>query len=169
MKDTTATTESVVIECDLPDPPEKVWRALTEQGLLGAWLMPNDMRPEVGAQFRFRPGSGEGAAVECEILAAEPHRILRWRQSERHGSDAEPRSVDSVVSFELSRTPTGGTHLRLVHDGFESCSSPVVERSVLNKTCAVVVQLQPRRLRAHSQRNKTLPGARFLAHLRTAA
>jgi uncharacterized protein YndB with AHSA1/START domain len=169
MKDTTATTESVVIECDLPDPPEKVWRALTEQDLLGAWLMPNDMRPEVGAQFRFRPGSGEGAAVECEILAAEPHRILRWRQSERHGTDAEPRSVDSVVSFELSSIPTGGTHLRLVHDGFESCSSPVVERSVLNKTCAIVVQLEPRRVRAHSRRNKTLPGARFLAHLRRAA
>jgi len=29
--------------------PDKVWRALTEQGLLSAWLLPNDMRPEVGA------------------------------------------------------------------------------------------------------------------------
>ena len=162
MKDTTGTTESVVIECDLPDPPEKVWRALTEQDLLGAWLMPNDMRPEVGAQFRFRPGSGVGAAVECEILAAEPHRILRWRQSERNDTDAEPRSVDSVVSFELSRIPTGGTHLRLVHDEFESCSSPVAGRSVLDKTCAMVVQLQPRRLGAHSRRKKTLADARSL-------
>ena len=162
MKDTTGTTESVVIECDLPDPPEKVWRALTEQDLLGAWLMPNDMRPEVGAQFRFRPGSGEGAAVECEILAAEPHRILRWRQRERNDTDAEPRSVDSVVSFELSRIPTGGTHLRLVHDKFESCSSPVVERSVLDETCAIVVQFQPRKLGTHSRRKKTLAGARFL-------
>ena len=44
MKDTTATTESVVIECDLPDPPQKVWRALTEQDLLGAWLMPKTKR-----------------------------------------------------------------------------------------------------------------------------
>ena len=162
MKDTTATTESVVIECDLPDPPQKVWRALTEQDLLGAWLMPNDMRPEVGAQFRFRPGSGEGAAVECEILAAEPHRILRWRQRERNNTDAQSHSVDSVVSFELSRIPTGGTHLRLVHDEFESCSSSVVERSVLDKTCAIVVQLQPRGLGARSRRKQMLAGARFL-------
>ena len=158
MKDTTAMTESVVIECDLPDPPEKVWRALTEQDLLGAWLMPNDMRPEVGAQFRFRPGSGEGAAVECEILAAEPHRILRWRQSERNDTDARLRSVESVVSFELSSIPTGGTHLRLVHDEFESCSSPDVERSDLNKTRAIVVQLQPRGLGAHSRRKQRLAG-----------
>ena len=169
MKDNTGTTESVVIECDLPDPPEKVWRALTEQDLLGAWLMPNDMRPEVGAQFRFRPGSGEGAAVECEILAAEPHRILRWRQSERNDTDAEHRSVDSVVSFELSSIPTGGTHLRLVHNEFESCSSPVVERAVVNKTCASVVQLEPRRLSAHARRKKVLPSTCFLAHLRMAA
>ncbi len=169
MKDNTGTTESVVIECDLPDPPEKVWRALTEQDLLGAWLMPNDMRPEVGAQFRFRPESGEGAVVECEVLAAEPHRILRWRQSERNDTDAELRSVDSVVSFELSSIPTGGTHLRMVHDEFESCSSPVVERAVPIKTCAIVVQLEPRRLGAHSRRKKMLAGTRFITNLRAAA
>ncbi|RUW11496.1 SRPBCC domain-containing protein, partial [Mesorhizobium sp. M1A.F.Ca.IN.022.05.2.1] len=35
-------------ECELPDPPEKVWRALTEPELLAAWLMPTDIKPAIG-------------------------------------------------------------------------------------------------------------------------
>jgi ATP-dependent Clp protease, protease subunit len=50
MKHTPHETDPVVVECDLPDPPEKVWRALTEAHLLAAWLMPNDLRPAVGAR-----------------------------------------------------------------------------------------------------------------------
>jgi uncharacterized protein YndB with AHSA1/START domain len=47
--------ESIVVECDLPEPPEKVWRALTVPELLAAWLMPNDIRAEVGSRFSFQP------------------------------------------------------------------------------------------------------------------
>jgi uncharacterized protein YndB with AHSA1/START domain len=77
---------AVVTECELPDAPEKVWRALTVPELLAAWL------PD---------------AVDCEILASEPDRLLRyrWRGSE----------FDSVVTFELTGTATGGTHLRVDH------------------------------------------------------
>jgi uncharacterized protein YndB with AHSA1/START domain len=116
MKDTAKAEESVVIECDLPDSPEKVWRALTERELLAQWIMPNDMKPEVGARFRFRPTEEEGgrAEVECEVLEAEPNRTLRWRQRERDGSDAALAPVESVVSFELQEIPGGGTHLRVV-------------------------------------------------------
>src|SRR5262249_7936669 len=49
--DPTDAAESVVLECDLPEPPEQVWKALTEPALLAAWLMPNDIRPEPGARF----------------------------------------------------------------------------------------------------------------------
>ncbi|TIT26619.1 MAG: ATPase, partial [Mesorhizobium sp.] len=34
-------TDSIEFECELPDPPEKVWRALTVPDLLAAWMMPN--------------------------------------------------------------------------------------------------------------------------------
>jgi len=169
MKDTSRTAESVVIECDLPDPPEKVWRALTERDLLGAWLMPNDMRPEVGAQFRFSPGDGEGGEVDCEVLEAEPNRLLRWRQNERDDSDAQPRSVQSVVSFELSRIPGGGTHLRLVHDGFEGNSDQVLERSIAPKACATVSRLQPAETATPVQPKNTAPITCSLARLRRAA
>ena len=85
----------VVTECDLPEAPEKVWKALTIPGLLAAWL------PE---------------AVDCEILAAEPDRLLcyRWRAG-TDDKDAVGRPLDSVVTFELTGTASGGTHLRVDH------------------------------------------------------
>jgi uncharacterized protein YndB with AHSA1/START domain len=97
---------SVITECDLPDAPEKVWKALTVRELLAAWL------PD---------------AVDCEILAAEPPRLLcyRWPGNERD-RDAAGRKLDSMVTFELTGTDTGGTHLRVVHRAFTSTARVVV-------------------------------------------
>jgi uncharacterized protein YndB with AHSA1/START domain len=55
-------SDAVVLDCDLPEPRDKVWRALTEKELLAAWLLPNDIRPEVGAKFCLQPApaGGEG-------------------------------------------------------------------------------------------------------------
>ena len=88
-------SRSVVTECELPDPPEKVWQALTVPKLLARWL------PD---------------AVNGEILTSEPNRVLsrRWPASEQD-KDASGRALDSVVTFELTGTATGGTHLRVVH------------------------------------------------------
>ena len=113
-------TESVVVECDLPEPPAQVWRALTEPGLLSAWLMPNDIRPEVGARFTFQAEAEAGSGpIECEVLAVEPLRLLRysWRGDDDN-RDASGRALDSTVTFMLAETADGGTHLRLAHDGF---------------------------------------------------
>jgi uncharacterized protein YndB with AHSA1/START domain len=113
-------TESIVVECDLPESPAQVWRALTEPELLSAWLMPNDIRPEVGARFTFQAEADAGSGpIECEVLAVEPHRLLRysWR-GEDGNREASDRALDSTVTFVLAETADGGTHLRLVHDGF---------------------------------------------------
>jgi uncharacterized protein YndB with AHSA1/START domain len=112
--------ESIIVECDLAEPPAKVWRALTEPALLASWLMPNDIRPEVGAHFTFQAEADAGSdIIACEVLAAEPPHLLRysWRgdDANRHAPD---RVLDSVVTFVLTETANGGTHLRLVHDGF---------------------------------------------------
>ena len=91
----TDSPDAVITECDLPEAPEKVWKALTVPELLAAWL------PE---------------AVDCEILAAEPDRLLcyRWRAG-TDDKDAVGRPLDSVVTFELTGTASGGTHLRVDH------------------------------------------------------
>jgi uncharacterized protein YndB with AHSA1/START domain len=49
-----AATRSIIIEREMPHPPEKVWRALTQSPLLEEWLMKNDFQPVVGHRFNFR-------------------------------------------------------------------------------------------------------------------
>lgn len=121
-----AVTEAPLsFECELAEPPEKVWRALTEPDLLAAWLMPNDIRPEVGSRFGF---TGPGAPIECEVLDSEPGKLLRYSWRERPGANDADRlpAFDSVVTFMLERTVSGGTHLRIVHDGFVAAAQPLV-------------------------------------------
>lgn len=98
--------DSLVFECDFDEPPEKVWRALTEPELLEAWLTKDTSR--------------QSNSTDCEIVSAEPHRRLRyrWRDRETVTGDTEPREVDSVVTVELSAGSAGGTHLRLTHSEF---------------------------------------------------
>ena len=118
--DTTA--RSIVVEGDFPYPPEKVWRALTEAKLVAAWLMPNDIQPNVGARFTFKTtpiGDWDGV-VHCEVLVADRPHLLRY--SWKGGSDTNSKyggTLDSVVTWELAAIP-GGTHLRMEHAGFRS-------------------------------------------------
>lgn len=111
--------DSVVVDCDLDHPPEKVWRALTEPELLAAWLLPNDIAAAVGKRFTLRGAPGAEQPIDCEVLAAEPPRLLRysWR-----GRDAEDGGwpLDTVVTFTLDDTAAGGTRLRIVHSGFRA-------------------------------------------------
>jgi uncharacterized protein YndB with AHSA1/START domain len=46
-------TRSIVIEREMPHPPEKVSRALTQGPLIEEWLMQNDFQPVVGHKFNF--------------------------------------------------------------------------------------------------------------------
>lgn len=109
-------TQSILVEYDLPHPPVKVWRALTEPELLAAWLMDTDMQPFVGHSFTFRaqPTPWWDGIVSCEVLELELHKRLRysWR------SGPEPSGLDTVVTWTLTPTPTGGTQLVLEHSGF---------------------------------------------------
>jgi uncharacterized protein YndB with AHSA1/START domain len=69
MNDLSTETRSVVVERELPHPPEKLWRALTQPHLIAEWLMKNDFAPVVGHRFNLR---GEwGGVLDCEVLAVE--------------------------------------------------------------------------------------------------
>ncbi|MET3581717.1 hypothetical protein ABID19_004770 [Mesorhizobium robiniae] len=67
-----------------------------------------------------------GCAIECEILDAEPGRLLRYSWRERAAPGNAPDPFDSIVTFTLDRTVSGGTHLRIVHDGFARVATPAV-------------------------------------------
>ena len=113
MTDAAAETRSVVVERNIPFPPEKLWRALTQPHLMEAWLMKNDFKPEVGHAFKL---SGDwGGVLDCEVLAVEPHRTLSYSWDFAHDDPAY--GLKSVVTFTL--TPTeAGTHLRVEQAGF---------------------------------------------------
>jgi uncharacterized protein YndB with AHSA1/START domain len=102
---------SVVVERELPFPPEKVWRALTQQALIEEWLMKNDFQPLVGHAFTLRmpPQPNWNGVIDCEVLAVEPNSRLSYTWGSL--------GMKSVVTLTL--TPKGsGTHLRMEQSGF---------------------------------------------------
>lgn len=104
---------SVVIERDIPHPPEKLWRALTQPHLIQEWLMKNDFNPVVGHRFNLR--GDWGGVLDCEVLAIEPNRMLSYTWNHVHEDAAF--NLRSVVTFTLTPTSTG-THLRVEQSGF---------------------------------------------------
>lgn len=109
-----AAGRSVVIERELPHPPQKVWRALTQGALLEDWLMPNDFQPVAGHRFSFRttPQPHWDGVVEGEVLVVEPHEKLAYSWTAAGG-------LSTVVTWTLAPT-AGGTRLRLEQAGFRA-------------------------------------------------
>ena len=87
--------DPIVVDTDLDEPPETVWRALTEPELRSKWLQEAD--------------------ACAEVLEAEPNERLRlvWRERDEAGD-----LVESDVTFTLTTIFSGGTRLRVVHEGF---------------------------------------------------
>ncbi len=106
-------TRSVVVEREIPYPPERIWRALTQPELIEDWLMKNDFKPVVGHSFNLR--GDWGGVLDCEVLAVEPNRTLCYAWNFAH--DDAAYNLQSVVTFTLTPTSTG-THLRMEQTGF---------------------------------------------------
>ena len=106
MTSTATETRSVVVEREVPFPPEKIWRALTEPHLLQEWLMKNDFMPFVNHRFSLRADWG---TVDCQVLAVEPNRTLTYSWA--------AYGLESVVTWTLTPTSTG-TRLRMEQSGF---------------------------------------------------
>ena len=114
MNQTSAETRSVAVEREVPFPPEKIWRALTQPHLIEEWLMKNDFKPEVGHSFNLR--GDWGGVLDCEVLEVEPNRTLAYTWNHVHDDPAF--NLRSVVTFTLE--PTGaGARLRMEQTGFQ--------------------------------------------------
>ncbi len=106
MSEPATETRSVVVEREIPYPPEKIWRALTQPHLVAEWLMQNDFKPAVGHRFNFRADWG---TVDCQVLESEPNKTLSYTWA--------AMGLESVVTWTLTPTNTG-TRLRMEHSGF---------------------------------------------------
>jgi uncharacterized protein YndB with AHSA1/START domain len=104
-------TLSVIVERELPHPPEKIWRALTQPHLIAEWLMKNDFKPEVGHHFTLRMDAQPGwdGVIDCQVLLIEPNKTLSYTWG--------ALGLESIVMFTLTPTDTG-THLRMEQSGF---------------------------------------------------
>ena len=112
MNETSTERRSVVVEREIPHPPEKLWRALTQPHLIEEWLMKNDFKPVVGHSFRL---SGDWGGVDCKVLALEPNTSLSYTWDHPHEDAAF--DLRSVVTFTLIPTDRG-TQLRMEQTGF---------------------------------------------------
>ena len=111
MTNTATEALSVVVEREIPYPPEKIWRALTQPHLIEEWLMKNDFNPLVGHHFNLRrtPQPDVNIVVDCQVLVVEPNKTLSYAWG--------ALGLESAVTFTLTPTPTG-THLRMEQTGF---------------------------------------------------
>jgi uncharacterized protein YndB with AHSA1/START domain len=112
MNETVTETGSVVVEREIPHPPEKIWRALTQPHLIGEWLMTNNFRPVVGHSFDL---SADWGAVGCRVLTVEPNRTLSYTW--------DTKDLESLVTWTLTPTSTG-TRLRMEQTGFRPDQQP---------------------------------------------
>lgn len=100
------TERAIVLDRDLPHPPEKVWRALTLPHLVGEWLRLSGFSPVVGHVFEMVADWGR---IEGRVLAVEPARHLSYSWGDG--------TLDSTITWTL--TPTeAGTRLRMEQRGF---------------------------------------------------
>jgi uncharacterized protein YndB with AHSA1/START domain len=107
MNEVSVGTRSVIIERDLPYPPEKIWRALTQPHLIQEWLMKSDFAPVVGRRFDFHADWG---SVDCQVVEVEPHRTLSYTWA--------AMGLESVVTWTLTASGKG-TLLRMEQAGFK--------------------------------------------------
>ena len=100
-----------MIERELPYPPEKIWRALTQPHLIDEWLMNNDFKPVVGHRFNLRrnPKPDVNIVIDCQVVIVEPNKTLSYTW--------HAFGLESVVTWILTPTRTG-TRLRMEQSGF---------------------------------------------------
>lgn len=130
--------QNVKLDVFYPQPPERVWQALTDPRALATWMMDNTFEPRVGHRFQFQCPlfSGQVIYINCQVMELEePKRLVyTWEDN--------PGGPPSYVIWTLEPV-AGGTQLRLEHHGIEA---PMVEWSQVRKTLQQQAQekLEPR-------------------------
>ena len=161
---------------EFPLPPGLVWRALTDSRILGAWLMQNDIEPQLDHEFTFRmkPQRGWDGITHCQIIELEPQRRIAYTYRGKASgekplacagidsrvADAAAKGIfaelDTVLRFTLSPVSSQDapeqTRLMLEHSGFRG-----VKMSMVSLIMGSGWRKQLRRLRQLSIRLVTTP------------
>ncbi|WP_310468297.1 SRPBCC domain-containing protein [Sphingomonas sp.] len=103
---------------DIDTPRERVWAAMTTQGLVEQWLGCIGFAPEIGTVFYMQQNGERRAAgdvtgaTHCELETLDsPERMeFTW---------FIPGTPKTRVTIELVETGPAATTVRLVHSGWE--------------------------------------------------
>jgi uncharacterized protein YndB with AHSA1/START domain len=104
---TASEIRSVIVEREIPFPPARIWRALTQPHLIAEWLMQNDFVLAIDHRFTLR---GDWGSVECRVIEIETDKTLAYTWG--------AMGLESTVTLTLTPTTTG-THLRMDQTGFK--------------------------------------------------
>ena len=84
--------DSIELEYELNEPPQKVWRAISIPEFRDSWL-PKD------------------ALADPDATSVTPGQEVRYKLR-----DNTPPFLESTVTFRIAPNPTGGTSLRIIHE-----------------------------------------------------
>ena len=104
---------------DYPQPPETVWRALTDPTLIPRWTStgaggrPEGFATSVGTKFRYvaKPKPGWSGIVDCEVLESDEPTLLRYSWADPGGGEV------TEVAYRLE-AHGNGTRFTYEHTGF---------------------------------------------------
>ncbi|OAV44771.1 SRPBCC domain-containing protein [Lewinella sp. 4G2] len=118
--------KSIATQKRYPHPIEKVWRAITDPELVSQWLMPTDIKAEVGHRFTFQtdPYPGFDGTVHCEVFTVEEPYELAYTWS---GGGLK----NTTITFRLKDNGDGTTTLNFHHAGFAGFLNRLIARNVL--------------------------------------
>lgn len=107
-------TRSIEVTLDLPQPPERVWQAVSQAEEYENWF-PLRAQVEPGQGGKVVWSWEEPWEFNMDITIWEPRKKLQLRE-EKAPQGVKP--VPLTVDIELNDNQKGGTTLRLVHSGF---------------------------------------------------
>ena len=103
---------AIVVELTIATTPDRIYRALTQQGELTRWWCDKArVEPRVGAlgEFRFRAPAG---LLQLEVVELVQDRKVAWLSRQ-----VPPQWSGTTVIWSLEPLPNG-TKLIFTHDGF---------------------------------------------------
>ena len=114
--------EDVTSIIEIETPRERVWQAITDPTLVAQWMGCLRFQPVVGHVFYLQPDRArrlagdptDGIACRIEMLDAPRRLAFSWGLPDTH------------VDIRLRNIP-GGTHVRLVHSGWDQFDDREIE------------------------------------------
>jgi len=123
----TADQDAVVSEIEISAPPDRVFKALTDEGELKRWFTSPEcpakfwkLEPRLGGRYSYATEKGtivvnNVSEFEChgEIVEFDPPRVLAYTWIANWHDDTARRTL---VRWELT-AKAGGTHVKVTHSG----------------------------------------------------